>query len=177
MASGLCGHGGFRQLGHRRSQCRCVRPVTKRLGLQASRSRRQSGRGYHEGTTSVATRRVIQVAFAGGSRPDALPPLPKNIAKNFTGTFFRENGRCLVHAEAERLRDQVCCSLDVELYCTSSVADFLALCSYKPRLKLGRAPSSAWLMLATFGARLRAKRRGKTATAEPRTLEETTAKP
>ena len=101
----------------------------------------------------------------------------KNIAKNFTGTFFRENGRCLVRAEAERLRDQVRCSLDVELYCTSSVADCLALCSYKPRLKLGRAPSSARLMLATFGTRLRAKRRGKTATAEPRTLEETTVKP
>jgi hypothetical protein len=32
-------------------------------------------------------------------------------------------------------------------------------------------------MLATFGTRLQAKRRGKMATAEPRTLEETTAKP
>jgi hypothetical protein len=34
-------------------------------------------------------------------RPDALPPLPKNIAKNFTGTFFKMSGRDLVRAEAE----------------------------------------------------------------------------
>jgi hypothetical protein len=32
-------------------------------------------------------------------RPEALPPLPKNIAKNFTGVFFCSSGRDLVCAE------------------------------------------------------------------------------
>ena len=36
--------------------------------------------------------------------PDALPPLPKNIAKNFTATFFKTSGRDLIWAEAERLK-------------------------------------------------------------------------
>ena len=37
-------------------------------------------------------------------RPEALPPLPKNIAKNFTSGFFKTHGRDLVRGEAERLR-------------------------------------------------------------------------
>ena len=40
-------------------------------------------------------------------RPDALPPLPKNIAKNFTATFFRASGRDLIRAKAEQLKEQV----------------------------------------------------------------------
>ena len=36
--------------------------------------------------------------------PDALPPLPKNIAKNFTATFFKTSGRDLVRAEVEQLQ-------------------------------------------------------------------------
>ena len=40
-------------------------------------------------------------------RPDALPPLPKNIAKNFTATFFKMSGGDLIRAEAEQLREQV----------------------------------------------------------------------
>ena len=40
-------------------------------------------------------------------RPEALPALPKNIAKNFTASFFETHGRDLVRAEAERLRRQV----------------------------------------------------------------------
>jgi hypothetical protein len=36
--------------------------------------------------------------------PDALPLLLKNIAKNFTATFFKTSRRDLVWAEAERLK-------------------------------------------------------------------------
>ena len=34
-------------------------------------------------------------------RPEALPPLPKNFAKNFTSSFFKTHGRDLVRGEAE----------------------------------------------------------------------------
>ena len=40
-------------------------------------------------------------------QPEALPPMPKKIAKNFVGTFFWSSGRDLVLTEAERLKDQV----------------------------------------------------------------------
>jgi hypothetical protein len=40
-------------------------------------------------------------------RPEVLPVLPKNIAKNFAETFFRERGRGLVQLEGERLKEQV----------------------------------------------------------------------
>ena len=40
-------------------------------------------------------------------RPEALPALPKNIAKNFTSSFFKTHGRDLVRGEAERLQRQV----------------------------------------------------------------------
>ena len=39
-------------------------------------------------------------------RPEALPALPKNIAKNFT-KYFHEKGRLLVDVELERMKDQV----------------------------------------------------------------------
>ena len=38
---------------------------------------------------------------------DTLPPLPKNIAKNFTATFFRARGRDLARAKAGQLKEQV----------------------------------------------------------------------
>jgi hypothetical protein len=39
-------------------------------------------------------------------RPDALPVLPKNIAKNFA-KYFHEKGRGLVSLELEHMTDQV----------------------------------------------------------------------
>jgi len=39
-------------------------------------------------------------------RPEALPPLPKNIAKNFAA-YFHENGHGLVHVEMLHMKDQV----------------------------------------------------------------------
>ena len=39
-------------------------------------------------------------------RPEALPALPKNIAKNFA-KYFHEKGRLLVDVELERMKDQV----------------------------------------------------------------------
>jgi hypothetical protein len=40
-------------------------------------------------------------------QPKALSALPKNIAMNFTLSFFKTYGRELVRGEAERLRRQV----------------------------------------------------------------------
>jgi len=40
-------------------------------------------------------------------QPEARPALPKNIAMNFTSSFFKTHGRELVRGEAERLRRQV----------------------------------------------------------------------
>jgi hypothetical protein len=40
-------------------------------------------------------------------RPEALAALPKNIAKNFMVTFFKEKGRDIVEHEGERMKDQV----------------------------------------------------------------------
>jgi len=39
-------------------------------------------------------------------RPESLPTLPKNIAKNFA-KYFHEKGRRLVDLELERMKDQV----------------------------------------------------------------------
>ena len=38
--------------------------------------------------------------------PEALPVLPKNIAKNFA-KYFHEKGQLLIDAELERMKDQV----------------------------------------------------------------------
>ena len=39
-------------------------------------------------------------------RPESLPTLPKNIAKNFA-RYFHEKGRGLIDLELERMKDQV----------------------------------------------------------------------
>ena len=39
-------------------------------------------------------------------RPEALPVLPKNIAKNFA-KYFHEKGQGLVDVELERMKNQV----------------------------------------------------------------------
>ena len=41
-------------------------------------------------------------------KPETLPALPRNIAKNFMATFFQERGRELVAHEGERMKAQVC---------------------------------------------------------------------
>ena len=46
------------------------------------------------------------MAFAGLLAPEALPVLPKNIAKNFA-KYFHEKGRRLVDMELERMKDRV----------------------------------------------------------------------
>ena len=40
-------------------------------------------------------------------RPEALPALVKNIAKNFMDHFFKGEGRAIVHREVERMKAQV----------------------------------------------------------------------
>ena len=40
-------------------------------------------------------------------KPETLPALPRNIAKNFMATFFQERGRELVAHEGERMKAQV----------------------------------------------------------------------
>ena len=40
-------------------------------------------------------------------RPEALPALAKNIAKNFMDHFFKGEGRAIVHREVERMKAQV----------------------------------------------------------------------
>ena len=37
-------------------------------------------------------------------KPETLPALPRNIAKNFMATFFQEKGRGLVAHEGERMK-------------------------------------------------------------------------
>ena len=49
-------------------------------------------------------------------KPETLPALPRNIAKNFMATFFQERGRELVTHEGDRMKAQVgplfaCCYL------------------------------------------------------------------
>jgi len=40
-------------------------------------------------------------------RPEALPALAKNIAKNFMDHFFKGEGRAIVHREVEQMKAQV----------------------------------------------------------------------
>ena len=40
-------------------------------------------------------------------KPETLPALPRNIAKNFMATFFQERGRELVAHEGESMKAQV----------------------------------------------------------------------
>ena len=40
-------------------------------------------------------------------RPETLPPLAKNIAKNFMDHFFKGEGRAIVRREVERMKLQV----------------------------------------------------------------------
>ena len=40
-------------------------------------------------------------------KPETLPALPRNIAKNFMATFFQERGRELVAHKGERMKAQV----------------------------------------------------------------------
>ena len=40
-------------------------------------------------------------------KPETLPALPRNIAKNFMATFFQERGRELVAHEGDRMKAQV----------------------------------------------------------------------
>jgi hypothetical protein len=47
------------------------------------------------------------VALEDVVQPANLPPLLKNIAKNFVERFFKPQGHELVHREGLRLRDQV----------------------------------------------------------------------
>jgi hypothetical protein len=73
-----------------------------------------AGGGADAAVTKTQLRSMRESTFEWPSpkevRPDTLPPLSKNIAKNFTATFFKTSGRDLVRAEAERLQKQV-------LYC------------------------------------------------------------
>jgi hypothetical protein len=38
-------------------------------------------------------------------QPGSLPPLPKNIVKNFIQSFFKEKGNALVRREGDRLKE------------------------------------------------------------------------
>ena len=40
-------------------------------------------------------------------RPEALPALAKNIAKNLMDHFFKGEGHAIVHREVERMKAQV----------------------------------------------------------------------
>ncbi|KAG2571459.1 uncharacterized protein LOC120640649 [Panicum virgatum] len=51
--------------------------------------------------------RSFQWPSAEAMRPEVLPALPNNIAKNFAETFFRERGRGLVQLEGECLKEQL----------------------------------------------------------------------
>ena len=58
----------------------------------------------------------VQWPSAEEVKPEALPALPRNIAKNFMATFFQERGRELVAHEGDRMKAQVgplfvCCCL------------------------------------------------------------------
>ena len=70
------------------------------------------GSGTEASMTKTQLRTMRDTTFVWPSpdevRPEALPPLPKNIAKNFTSSFFKTHGRDLVRGEADRLQKQVC---------------------------------------------------------------------
>ena len=69
------------------------------------------GGGAKSSLTKAQLRAMRNPTFVWPSpdevRPEALHTLPKNIAKNFTSSFFKTHGRDLVRGEAERLRRQV----------------------------------------------------------------------
>ena len=50
-------------------------------------------------------------------RPETLPALAKNIAKNFMDHFFKGEGRAIVRREIERMKHQV---IVYSLYCQPS---------------------------------------------------------
>ena len=70
------------------------------------------GSGAEAAVTKTQLRTMRDPTFEWPSpdevRPEALPPLPKNIVKNFTSSVFKTHGRDLVRGEADRLRKQVC---------------------------------------------------------------------
>jgi len=70
------------------------------------------GSGAEAAVTKTQLRTMRDPTFEWPSpdevRHKALPPLPKNIAKNFTSSFFKTHGRDLVRGEVDRLRKQVC---------------------------------------------------------------------
>ena len=57
--------------------------------------------------TKAGLRTLRHRSFEWPVQPEALPALPKNIAKNFTETFFRVKGRGLVEMEAARMKEKV----------------------------------------------------------------------
>ena len=63
------------------------------------------GGGAEAAVTKAQLRSMRDSTFEWPSldevRPEALPPLPKNIAKNFTASFFKACGRDLVRAEVQ----------------------------------------------------------------------------
>ena len=69
------------------------------------------GSGAEASLTKAQLRTMHDPTFVWPSpdevRPEALHALPKNIAKNFTSSFFKTHERELVRGEAERLRRQV----------------------------------------------------------------------
>ena len=83
-------------------------------------------------------------------RPETLPPLAKNIAKNFMDHFFKGEGRAIVRREVERMKLQVI----VFLFCCQPsslwkhVDDFwLVSFSFRPRPMPLRSQSSRKLRL------------------------------
>ena len=69
------------------------------------------GSGAEASLTKTQLRTMRDSSFVWPSPEEVLsetlPALPKNIAKNFTASFFKTHGRDLVRGEAERLRKQV----------------------------------------------------------------------
>ena len=69
------------------------------------------GSGAEASLTKTQLRTMRDSTFVWPSleevRPEALPALPKNIAKNFTASFFKTHGKDIVRGEAKRLRRQV----------------------------------------------------------------------
>ena len=88
----MCGHGGLRQQDG--SGCPLSAAIYKLLPV---------GIGADAAVMKAQLRSMREALFQWPSpdevRPEALPPLPKNIAKNFTGVFFCSSGRDLVCTE------------------------------------------------------------------------------
>jgi hypothetical protein len=64
------------------------------------------------GITKAHLRQLREVTFEWPSEEDVLPkrlsPLPKNIAKNFIETFYKEKGVSLMQHEGLRLKEHIC---------------------------------------------------------------------